>query len=120
MPRVILSPAGGGGLPEGSPDYRYEFDLELDHDRTPRVAAWTEDSWPWFARRVWNGEATEGDVQYDEDSGWAMRFFPRAEHAPDAPLQSHFRNGARFRPGEIVSVSEADGRDYAWRVVSVG
>ncbi len=121
MPRITLSPAQGGGLPEGSPEHRYEFDLTLDHQGMAQPEAWVEESWPWRAQRLWPGEgALNGDVQYDEDYGWALRFFGRAGDAPDAPLQAFFRTNTRFRPGEIVSLTEADGREHPWRVVSVG
>lgn len=123
MPWVTLSPAGGGGaLEEGSPDHRYAFRLDLDAEGRAVPEAWRGGAdGPWPARRWWPGEGSplHGDVQHDEDYGWALRFFRRADAASDAPLQVAFDAGARFRPGEVLSVTEPDGTSNAWRVVSV-
>ncbi|MBP0444416.1 hypothetical protein J8J14_06450 [Roseomonas sp. SSH11] len=121
MPLVVLSPSGGGGLPEGSPEHRYEVTLTLDHQGFPDPNAWREDAAMWPARRFWPGQGLmDGDVLYDPDMGWALRFFRRDDNPVDAPLQAVIRGRAPCRPGETVTISEPDGSEYAWRIVGVG
>ena len=120
MPWIILSPSGGSGLPEGSPEHRYELQLSLDGQGQPSETAWLADAQPWQARRIWPGDGfMEGDVQYDPDLGWALRFFRQGENAADAPLHAMIRGNVRLRPGENVTIMEPDGGENAWRVVSV-
>ncbi|WP_426956167.1 hypothetical protein [Muricoccus radiodurans] len=121
MPLVVLSPGGGTGLPEGSPEHRYELRLTLDPQGYPDPAAWQADPEPWPARRIWPGQGLmEGDVQYDPDEGWALRFFRRDDSPVDAPLHAVLRSRSPCRPGETVTIAEPDGREYAWRIVGVG
>ncbi len=120
MPWIILSPSGGPGLPEGSPEYRYEFQLSLDQNGHPSVEAWLADAEPWRARRFWPRDGLiDGDVQYDPDLGWALRFFRQERDAADAPLHAVIRGNVRLRPGENVTIVEPDGQENAWRVVSM-
>ncbi|MFT8244053.1 hypothetical protein [Roseomonas sp. BN140053] len=120
MAWVTLSPSGGPGLPEGSPEHRYEICLTLDPHGQPSADAWLADGEPWPARRYWPGEGLiEGDVQYDPDLGWALRFFQRPDRAIDAPLHAMIRGNVRWRPGENVTIAEPDGQENAWRVVNV-
>ena len=120
MPLLLLSPSGGTGLPEGSPDHRYEIRLALDARGFPDSAAWMADQDSWPAKRFWPGEGLmEGDVLYDPDDGWALRFFRRDDSPVDAPLQAMIRGVAPCRPGENVTITEPDGREYAWRIVGV-
>ena len=120
MPWIILSPSGGSGLPEGSPEHRYEMELSLDGQGQPSAAAWLADPAPWKARRIWPRDGLmEGDVQYDPDLGWALRFFRRDDSAADAPLHAVIRGKGRLRPGENVTIAEPDGKENSWRVVSV-
>jgi hypothetical protein len=121
MPLVVLSPSGGTGLPEGSPEYRYEVQLTLDPQGFPDPQAWHSDPNSWVARRFWPGQGLmDGDVVYDPDMGWALRFFRRDDSPVDAPIQAVIRSGAPCRPGENVTITEPDGQEYAWRIVGVG
>jgi hypothetical protein len=121
MPLVVLSPSGGTGLPEGSPEHRYELQLTLDAQGYPDADAWLADKATWPARRFWPGEGLmDGDVIYDPDSGWAMRFFRRDDSPVDAPIHAVLRRTGPFRPGENVTIAELNGREYAWRIVGVG
>lgn len=120
MAWIILSPSGGPGLPEGSPQHRYELSIALDAQGMPSAESWEADTAPWPARRLWPGEGLmEGDVQYDPDLGWALRFFRGGDRADDAPLHAVMQGQMRFRPGENVTIAEPDGQENAWRVVSV-
>ncbi|MBP0465284.1 hypothetical protein J5Y09_15270 [Roseomonas sp. PWR1] len=117
---VILALAAGPGFPDGSPDHRYEIDLALDAAGRPDAEAWAADPVPWRARRILPEAAPEqGDVQYDPDHGWSIRFFGRATEGPDAP-ETRFDCGVDpLRPGEHVTVTEPGGAAFAYRVVGI-
>ncbi|UFN48869.1 hypothetical protein LPC08_23180 [Roseomonas sp. OT10] len=120
MTRIILSPSGGPGLPEGSPEHRYELELVLDGQGLPSAEAWLGDTNPWPARRQWPGQGVmEGDVQYDPDLGWALRFFHPSDRADDAPLHAVMQVRTWLRPGENVTIVEPNGKEHGWRVVSI-
>jgi hypothetical protein len=118
---VLLAMTAGPGFPEGSPEHRYEIALALDQAGRPDGAAWQADLEPWRARRVAPGAApAEGDVQFDPDNGWSIRFYGTAADSPDAP-ETRFDIGAeQLRPGGYVAVTEPDGSAYAYRIVGVG
>ena len=86
-------------------------------------------------RRLWPGEPErQGDVHHDPDSGWSLRLFQggagRAEgegavrsgargaagDPADAPLQQMFGSPGPMRPGEYVTITEPDGREYGVQV----
>lgn len=117
---VVLALSAGPGFPQGSPEHRYEIELALDAAGRPDGAAWDADPEPWRARRVLPGAApVEGDVQFDPDNGWSIRFYGTAADSPDAP-ETRFDSGTEpVRPGEYVTVTEPDGAEYAYRVVAV-
>jgi hypothetical protein len=118
---VLLALAAGPGLPEGSPDHRFELTLVLDAAGRPDAAAWRADPDPWPARRMApDGSAVEGDVRHDPDHGWSVRLIGAAGETEDAP-EARFDFGAGpVRPGEHVTVIEPDGTEFAYRVVAVG
>ncbi|MBW8269517.1 hypothetical protein [Caldovatus aquaticus] len=145
---VTLAMAHGPGFPEGSPEHRYELRVVLDRRGCLNAEAWFADPEPWPVRRLWPGEPERrGDVQYDPDSGWFLRLFAggrrgegggsgAAQGAPsdapaptqeataadlsDAPVQHMFHSPGPLRPGEYVSITEPDGREYSYRIVAVG
>lgn len=118
---VLLAMAAGPGFPEGSPERRYEIALALDAAGRPDGAAWKADPEPWRARRIAPDAAPlEGDVQFDADTGWAIRFYGAAADSPDAP-ETRFDSGSEpVRPGEYVTVQEPDGAVFTYRIVGVG
>jgi hypothetical protein len=118
---VLLALAAGPGFPRGSPDHRYEIELALDGAGRPDAAAWEADPTPWRARRIApDTPPSTGDVQFDADNGWSIRFYHATADSPDAP-ETRFQAGAdALRPGSYVSVSGPDGVEYAYRVVGVG
>jgi hypothetical protein len=121
MPLVTLVMASGPGFPAGSPAHRYEIEVALNGMRQLDGAAWRADPNPWPARRIWpDGPPRDGDVQYDPEAGWSLSFQPLAGEAADAAPQVLIRHATQFRPGEYVTIGEPDGRDYGYRIVSVG
>lgn len=121
MPTVTLVLASGPNYPEGSPDHRYELELTLDRDGQPDSRAWLADPAPWVARRFRPGDPMQqGDIQYDGDVGWSLRFFGEDEAgADDAPLAAVMTLEGRWRPGEVVTLRGRGGRESAWRIVAV-
>jgi hypothetical protein len=117
---VLLALAAGPGFPEGSPEHRYEIALALDGAGRPDGTAWAADPTPWRARRIVPGaEPVEGDVQFDPDTGWSIRFFDVAADGPDVPEAAFSIGAESLRPGGYVSVTEADGLEFTYRVVGV-
>jgi hypothetical protein len=118
---VLLALAAGPGFPEGCPEHRYEIALALDAAGRPDGAAWAADPTPWRARRIVPEAAPlEGDVQFDPDTGWSIRFFNAAAEGPDAPETAFATGTEPVRPGEYVLVTEPDGGEFTYRVVGVG
>jgi len=118
---ILLAMAAGPGFPDGSPEHRYEIALALDGSGRPDSAAWTADPVPWRARRIAPGAGpVEGDVQFDPDYGWSIRFYGAAAEGPDAPETRFVCGPDPLRPGEHVTVIEPDGAEFAYRVVGVG
>lgn len=117
MPTVTLVLSGGPGFPAGSADHRFELEVQLDASGQLDAAAWREDPKPWPARRFLPGQPMRtGDVQLDAETGWWIRLAAVGEQPEESePLVS----AGVLRPGEHVTLRAADGRDYAWRVVSV-
>lgn len=121
MPLVTLVMANGPGLPQGSAGHRYELDVALTPGGHLDADAWRNSAAPWPATRIWPGEPpSTGDVQWDEDTGWSLRFFPGDGERVDAPLHSLITNAGQLRPGEYVTIQEPDGGEYGYRVVGVG
>ena len=121
MVTVLMAMAAGPGVPDGSPRHRYEITLALDASGRPDSVAWVADPEPWRARRIEPGTApVEGDVQFDPDNGWSIRFYGAAAEGPDAPETRFVCGPDPLRPGEHVTVVEPDGTEFAYRVVGVG
>ncbi len=120
MVTVLLALATGPGFPQGSPDHRYEISLTLDAAGRPDGAAWLAEPEPWRARRITPDAAPiEGDVQFDADYGWSIRFFGAVADSPDVPEASFDCGTEPLRPGAYVTVTEPDGAAFVYRVVGV-
>jgi hypothetical protein len=118
---VTLSMVAGPGFPLGCQDHRYEIELALDAAGQADPIAWQEDPAPWRARHYRPDAPPElGDVQYDGDNGWFIRFSGSLAERFDAP-EAHFDPGTSpIRPGEHVTITEVDGGVYDYRIVGVG
>jgi hypothetical protein len=122
MPKVTLVLASGPGFPQGSPERRYELEVSLEAGGLLDPARWLSDPEPWRATRLWPDEAPRrGDVQWDEDTGWWVRFFAEAAGTAkaDAPLHGVLRPAGSLRPGDYVTIVEPDGQEFGYRIVSV-
>jgi len=122
MAKIELVLAGGPGFSQGSTEHRYMLNVALTATGELDPEAWQADPAVWPAERVWAGDRRPGDVQFDPDTGWWISIHRTPEDVADpesAPLQSPIRGAGPFRPGEYVTLRERDGKEYAYRVVSV-
>jgi len=124
---VTLALAHGPGFPDGSPERRYELRVVLDQRGCLDAAAWLADPEPWPTRRIAPGEPEQrGDVRHDPEDGWYVTLFrsgdrdAAADGDPDAPLHHVLHATGPMRPGEYLTITEPDGRDYEYRIVGVG
>jgi hypothetical protein len=126
---VTLALAHGPGFPDGSPEHRYELRVILDSRGCLDPKAWLADPEPWPTRRTAPGGAVQrGDVQHDPDHGWYVTFVPSGDGGgggggggdPDAPVHHVLHATGPMRPGEYLTITEPDGRDYEYRIVGVG
>ena len=118
---VTLSLVAGPGYPLGCQDHRYEIELALDAKGYPDPVAWAEDPAPWRARHYRpDGPPEQGDVQYDGDNGWFIRFSGSLAERFDAPEARFDPGTSPIRPGEHVTITEVDGGVYDYRIVGVG
>ncbi|NBQ74006.1 MAG: hypothetical protein EBU14_01305 [Acetobacteraceae bacterium] len=117
---VTLSLAAGPGFPLGCVDHRYEIELALDAAGHPDALAWAEDPAPWRARRYRpDAPPEQGDVQYDGDNGWFIRFSGSQAERLDAPEARFDPGTSPIRPGEHVTITEPEGGLFDYRIVAV-
>ena len=118
---VTLSMVAGPGFPLGCQDHRYEIELALDATGYLDPLAWAEDPAPWRARHYRpDAPPEQGDVQYDGDNGWFIRFSGSLAERFDAPEARFDPGTSPIRPGEHVTITEVDGGVYDYRIVGVG
>ncbi len=117
--KVILALASAPGQPEGDPDTRLELAIALDAAGHPDPAAWRADPEPWHASLRRPGlPSRSGDVQYDPDTGWCITFFGSEAQRPDMPGAPLAVPGP-LRPGEYVTLTDPEGGELVFRVVSI-
>ena len=121
MPLVTLVMANGPGFPQGSAAHRYELDVALTPGGYLDDEAWRADPRIWPATRAWpGGPPRQGDVQWDDETGWSLSIYPADGQQVDAPRHALMRHVGQLRPGEYVTLREPEGIEYSYRVVSVG
>lgn len=117
---VTLAMAPGPGFPHGSPDHRYVVHLRLDAEARLDVAAWVADPAPWPAERARPGAPPQGgDVQYEPEAGWALRFFTGSDDSPDVPSVMMVPQDGRIRPGSYIRLFDPCDVPRDYRVVGV-
>ncbi|MFZ5789745.1 MAG: hypothetical protein ACOY3L_03505 [Pseudomonadota bacterium] len=114
---IRLDLARSPEFPEGSADHRYEFTAPLDPRGHIDLEGWKANRSRCTVRRFWGGEESRGHLVYRRDRQWAFHYNPDEpveEEEPGYRFESH-----AFRPGEYVSITEADGVTRTFKVVSV-
>ena len=116
LKKVRLELARCAEYPEGSPDFGYEIVTPLTLDGHIDLKGWEKASKNCTVRRFWCDEDDETGLLSHSASGWLFDYDPDAED-DDEPL---FRlDDHVFKDGEYVSVTEHDGVQRTFQVVSV-
>jgi len=103
-------------FPQGSPDHAYEFTAPLTKNAHVDAAAWKTVKDRCEVTRIWGGEPAQTGRLRHVGSGWRFDYNP-ADDADDEPffkLDQH-----QFTLGSYVSITEQDGQQRPFRVVSV-
>lgn len=121
MTMLTLVLANGRGFPSGSADHRYELEATLDTAGRLDEDAWRADAVPWPVRRFRPGEPQlDGELRLDEETGWSLRFVrPGGDQGAGEITEPLVRAGT-LRPGEYVSLRDASGEEFSYRIVSMG
>jgi hypothetical protein len=102
--------------PNGNPNCGYQFRAPLAADSHIDADAWRADKNAATVHRFWEGEDDEnGHLIHTRHRTWAFSY--EAGEEDDTPF---FRFDSKaFVAGEYVSITEHDGHDYTFKVVSV-
>ncbi len=116
---IRLELARNPEFPDGSPSRGYEFRAPLAHDGSLDHDAWRSVKDSCTVRRFWNGEADEkGLLIHTRGQRWMFHYdHPGIENDHDDPIFRFDRH--HFVEGEYVSITEHDGEQRTFRVVSV-
>jgi len=117
LKRIRLELARTPEFPEGSQRHGYEFVAPLDRRHHIDPDGWKAHRTACTVRRFWGEEAASGHLVHRRDRRWAFHYDPDEPIDTDEPgyrFDSH-----AFRPGEYVSITEADGVTRPFRVASV-
>ena len=113
---IRLELARNKEFPEGSAAHGYEFRAPLKDDGHLDPSNWKENAQLCTVHHFWGGEIDEhGQLIRTANHKWAFSYVPGDED--DEPI---FRFDSHvFRAGEYLSVTEHDGEERTFRVVSV-
>lgn len=116
--KIRLELARSHDFPEGSAAHGYEFWAPLDRKHHIDATAWKRQRQDCRVRRFWSGAPdAHGLLVHRANHRWAFHYAPDEPIDEDEPgyrFDSH-----AFRPGEYVSITEADGVTRTFKVASV-
>jgi hypothetical protein len=118
LKRVRLELARNAEFPEGSSEHGYELVAPLTEDGHLDLEGWKQHRNSCTVRRFWTGdEEAYGHLVHHAGRRWAFRYQSLAadDEEPIFRLDRH-----SFVVGEYVSITENDGVQRTFRVVSVG
>jgi len=116
LKKVRLELARNREIPQGSALHGYEFNAPLTDDGHISEAEWKKRVADCTVRRFWGDEDEEhGRLRLDGDR-WLFDYVEEDtdDDEPIFRLSTH-----RFVPGEYVSITEHDGVQRAFKIVSV-
>ena len=117
LKKVRLDLARNPDFPEGSRDHGYEFVAPLTDDGHLDPEEWLQNPDACVVRRFWAGEEDEhGRLVRLGPDRWVFDYDPTSDD-DDEPTFRFDRHS--FVPGEYVSITEHDGVERTFRVVSV-
>jgi hypothetical protein len=103
-------------FPDGSPQHGYEFYAPLTSEGHIDTHAWSAWKDACEVTRFWGGEEPERGRLRHVGKGWRFDYDKR-DTADDEPFFKLDRH--TLLPGNYVSITEHDGRQRPFRVVSV-
>lgn len=116
--KIRLELARCAEFPDGSAQHGYEFTAPLDKTGHFDATEWKTARRDCTVRRFWNGGPEErGVLIHTRGKRWAFSYDPATDE-DDEPIFKFDRHA--FRPDEYVSITEHDGVERTFRVVSVG
>lgn len=114
--RIRLELARTADHPEGSADYGYEFKAPLDGEGHFDETAWRAHKGDCTVHRFWRGEDDQFGRLVHRGNRWLFDY-DETDTDDDEPIFRFDRHA--FREGEYISITEHDGRQRTFRVVSV-
>ena len=114
---IRLELARNVDFPEGSVSHGYEFRAPLDASGALDRDAWQRERNHCTVRRFWQGRPDEtGRLVHTRGRNWLFDY-DQAREDDDEPIFRFDRH--HFVPGEYVSITEHDGVQRTFRVVTV-
>jgi hypothetical protein len=116
LKRIRLELGRTPEFPDGSPNYGYEFIVPLTQDDHIDADAWKKVKDHCGARRFWGDQDVEQGMLRRVGKGWRFDYDPRGDTDDERffKLDRH-----SLTPGNYVSITEHDGVQRPFRVVSV-
>ncbi|QJE72339.1 hypothetical protein HHL28_03810 [Aerophototrophica crusticola] len=116
LQKIRLELARMQGFPLGASDRGYEFMAPLDAEGHLDKEGWQQGRDRCTVRRFWAAEPEEHGHLVHRGSGWYFHY-EGMDAEDDEPIFKFDRH--RFVEGEYVSVTEHDGEQRPFKVVSV-
>jgi hypothetical protein len=119
--RITMHLARTHDYPNGSPVHGYSFVAPIDGNDRIDLEAWRSERKACTVERFWGRELPKSGFLVHRPGGvdgatWGFDYDART-HADD---EAGFRFGDHaFRPGEYVSIREADGETLTFRIVDM-
>jgi len=116
MSRIHLELARTPQFPEGSADHGYEFVAPLTTDGHVDLDEWRQNKEACDVTRFWGNTPEQQGRLAHVRGGWC---FDYAQGDPEEEEPFYKLDRHRFRPGTYVTITERDGKQYPFRVMSV-
>lgn len=112
---IRLELARNKDFPEGSSEHGYEFRAPLRADGHIELEGWDDIAQLCTVHHFWGVDDERGQLIRTRAHQWAFSYVPgEDDDEPIFRFDSHV-----FAPGEYVTITEHDGEDYAFKVISV-
>ena len=116
LKRIRIELARTPDFPDGSPKYGYEFIAPLTQDNHIDADAWKKVRDHCGVLRFWGTDRPERGLLRHVGNGWRFDYDPRDDTDDERVFKLDRHSLA---PGDYVSVTEHDGVQRPFRVVSV-
>jgi|TARA_R110002072_G_scaffold122455_15_gene257049 hypothetical protein len=115
---IRLELARSKEYPQGSSDFGYEVVAPLTADGHIDPEVWRQHRKACTVRRFWRGEEDErGHLVRTRGGHWVFHY--DVEGDPDEDDTGFRFSSHAFRPGEYVSLKEADGEEHTFQVAQL-